>query len=219
MSSSRITFPLQNHVHPRANQIFTIFRILFTNMQCARLYGSVESAKCSTRETIKFFRQTGRRRGRSHGSFPGKQKEQRNRCRRGASRWHRLAPPASSTAGVAQRDCVPAARGGNGGARTAQEPSCRLLEARGSKSQCRWGWGLSPRCPRLPSLLLEPRMQGGKETEGEELLPSTSQGCAGLWKEHLQPGLGCQVLPGGHWHCPAYLRTPSVLRTPETKLY
>ena len=35
-------------------------------------------------ETIKFFRQTGRRRGKSHGSFSGKQKEQRDLCRRGA---------------------------------------------------------------------------------------------------------------------------------------
>ena len=152
-------------------------------MQHAWRYGSVESAKCSTRETIKFFRQTGRRRGRRHGGFSGKQKEQRDLCRRGAL----LAGSDFTGDQLTPRQHKGPERDGDIGARTAQEPGCRLCEVRGNESQSRRGVGLRSCCPQLPFLLLEPRMEG-REGAGagwvgeEEPSPRIGRGLCWAWQ-------------------------------------
>ena len=177
-------------------------------MQHAWRYGSVESAKCSTRETIKFFRQTGRRRGRRHGGFSGKQKEQRDLCRRGAL----LAGSDFTGDQLTPRQHKGPERDGDIGARTAQEPGCRLCEVRGNESQSRRGVGLRSCCPQLPFLLLEPRMEG---REGAGVGVGGGGGAISKNRQRAVLGLAeniCSLASGtGSWHCPAHLWTLALL--------
>ena len=164
-------------------------------MQHAWCYGSVESAKCSTRETIKFFRQTGRRRGRRHGGFSWKQKEQRDLCRRGAL----LAGSDFTGDQLAPRQHKVPERDGDIGARTAQEPGCRLCEVRGSESQSRRGGGCVLAVLSCPFSSWSPGWKGEKgrgwgRGGGRCHLHESAEGCAGLGREHLQPGLRCGEL-------------------------
>lgn len=154
--------PLQTHTHPRAGSTCTVVRILFTGVQRARLSGSAAGAKHATRKTIKFFRQTRRRRGRS--SFPGRQKEQRDICREDALGGFTLRGGPAGTVVATGRAAV----GQCQGQKWPQSPAGRLSEPRGRRSQSRRGCVLSRPCPRLPFLLPEPRMEGRAEVEGEE---------------------------------------------------
>ena len=88
------------------------------------------------------------------------------------SRWAQTSWETSALSGGTKGPSPGAVRGGDGGAGTALEAGCRLSEVRGRKSQSWRGCGLSPRCPRLPFLFLEPRTEG---TEGEEPPPEVSR--------------------------------------------
>lgn len=197
-------------------------------MQRARRCGSVESAECSTRETIKFFRQTGRRRGRSHSGSSGSKKSKGIFAGETRSRPVQTLRETSSlllggTKGLPSPD---AERGGDVGARAALEPGCRLSEVRGSESQSRRGVGLQPRCPRLPFLLPEPRMEGregmgaGVGGGGGATSMNRQRAVLGLAEDICSLASSAGRWPSGRWHCPAHLRTPTpcpVLMIPGNK--
>lgn len=137
--------------------------------------------------------------------------------RRAPGRFRLYGRPARSSS-VAQRACRPdAERGGDVGARAALEPGCRLSEVRGSKSQSRRGVGLQPRCPRLPFLLPEPRMEGregmgaGVGGGGGATSMNRQRAVLGLAEDICSLASSAGRWPSGRWHCPAHLRTPTPL--------
>lgn len=137
--------------------------------------------------------------------------------RRAPGRFRLYGRPARSSS-VAQRACRPdAERGGDVGARAALEPGCRLSEVRGSESQSRRGVGLQPRCPRLPFLLPEPRMEGregmgaGVGGGGGATSMNRQRAVLGLAEDICSLASSAGRWPSGRWHCPAHLRTPTPL--------